>query len=83
MNLYLVRPVTGNLEKGPWMPWYDKQFGILCRAENEAEARPMAASDAGDEGKAAWLNPALTECIDVRDLYQGGPEVLMRDFASA
>jgi hypothetical protein len=81
--IFLIRPVTGKEERGPWSPWYDKQFGIVCRADSQEQARAMAAKDAGDEGKAVWLDPAFTECINIDNLQEGGPAVLLRDFASA
>ncbi len=83
MAIYLIRPVSGMEEKGPWKPWYDKQFGVLVRADRPDAARAMAADGAGDEGAAVWFDPLMTECIDIENLLEGGPAVLLRDFASA
>jgi len=45
MNLWLLRP-SSNLPddraKNPWIPWYDKCFGMVIRAETEEDARKLA-----------------------------------------
>jgi len=85
MKLWLLRPVTGDEEVGPWDPWYDKTFGFVVRAETEEEARAMAEEEGGDENRAGyghrrfvWRDPALTTC---EELTQAGePGVVMKDF---
>lgn len=51
-RLWLLRPHAEVLARKshPWRPWFDKVFGIVVRAENEAQARALAQSGAGTEG---------------------------------
>lgn len=61
----------------PWLPWFDKVFGIVVRAANEQAARVVAQEQAGQEGAAryralgcerdeavagVWLDRAYTAC---------------------
>ncbi len=67
LKLYILRPVyreDGGIPKGgPWDPWYDKTFGAVIRADSEAKARQLMASDyRGAEGGPAWINPTLSTC---------------------
>lgn len=78
MKLYILRP-TGNPNK--WEPWYDKAFGFVVRANNVREARKLAASDAGNEGKMAWLDSKHSSCKELT--IKGKCEIIIRDFASA
>jgi len=63
MNLWILRPVK-NLprNRSPWELWYDKCFGFVIRAENEKEAREIAAKERGDEDKKAWLSSEYSTC---------------------
>jgi hypothetical protein len=51
MKIWLLKPaVSGNdPSTNPWEPWYDCVFGMVVRAETEAEARQFAAEQAGAE----------------------------------
>lgn len=79
MDLWLLLPRREVLARSthPWTPPYDKTFGVLARAENEAEARRLAQAKAGNEGLGiyqklglpedevalnVWLDPAWTSC---------------------
>lgn len=82
MKLWILRPVDVEAHtQDPWNPWYDKSFGFIVRARDEASARQIAASDCGDEGKDAWLNDLLSTC-EVLEV-KGAAGILMKDFASA
>lgn len=78
MKLWILQ---GSVEVAAFDPWYDKAFGFVVRAESKDEARRIASEEAGDEGAAAWLDPAQTTCAMLEDA--GDPGILLRDFASA
>jgi hypothetical protein len=71
-NIYLLEPTQAalDMEYGPWNPWYDKCFGMVIKAYNEAAARAIAQGNAGDEGHEwvkqrngnVWMDNALTKC---------------------
>lgn len=88
MTLYLLKPIETGIVN-PWLPWYDKAFGFVVRAESEVEAREIADKHAGDENTGAdwlqtehpWLSPVLSSC---HILTSDGPAgMILRDFASA
>jgi hypothetical protein len=79
MKLWLLRPVDESLEL--WMPWYDRVFGIVVRAKDEAAARWLASSRAGDEGPEAWLLSKHSTCVELR--AEGPEEVIMEDYNPA
>jgi hypothetical protein len=79
MKLWLLRPRADILARAehPWKPPYDKTFGVVVRAETEAEARRLAQTQAGFEGQGVyrlfgadedesasdvWLDHAWTTC---------------------
>ena len=68
-------------ENNPWEPWYDKCFGLVVRAPDEATAREIAAAWPGDEGAAAWRDPRLSECGELT--AEGGVEIILKDYHSA
>lgn len=80
-KLFILRPVRGKLVRDPWEPWYDKSFGFIVRARSEAMARTIAAAEAGDEGKEAWLDPTLSICKPLTN--NGTIGVVMIDFHAA
>jgi hypothetical protein len=77
MRLWILRPV--NEESAPWEPWFDRAFGFVIGAGDEDAARQLAASDCGDEGPEAWLDPALSSCQEL----VASEGILMRDFQAA
>lgn len=85
MKLWELRPIDFPNDysgpKDPWNPWYDKAFGMIVRAETEAQAREIASENCWDEGAKAWLNTTFSTCSE---LLQDGPvEVIMLDGHSA
>lgn len=83
MKLWLLRPnnYEGNLGNTAWDPWFDKAFGFVIRAKTAQEARQLAQSRHGDEGKLAWVDEAQSICEEL--LPDGPAQVIIRDFASA
>ena len=85
MKLWILSPVKTLQDRdNPWKPWYDKAFGFVVRAETEEEARRLANEKAGDENRyemRTWLDSTYSTCKPLT--YEGTPEVVMRDFASA
>lgn len=75
MNLYILKPVED------WKPWYDKAFGFVVRAASVADARIFAATEHGDEGECAWLDPLQTTCELLTADGEAG--TVLRHFASA
>lgn len=75
MRLWLLRP--HDQSSPPWSPWRDKVLGFVICAADEDSARRIAATDPGDEGSEAWLDPTTSSCIElVPGLYE---TVVMRD----
>jgi hypothetical protein len=71
MKLWLLRPVGyGTDDIDPlWVPWYDKTFGFVVRAETEAEARTFAQANAGDEKEIweptePWTSAEHSTCVE-------------------
>ena len=89
MKLWILRPVENLPESGnPWVPWYDKAFGFVVRAETEDVARALAHAGAGDENYAEkegasqpWMNAKYSTCVELT--ADGESSVVMRDFAAA
>lgn len=94
MKIWELRPVIG-LEDGdnPWDPWYDKSFGFVVIAEDEASARRIAHENSGDENrgcflgketaktKAPWMDGKYSTCAEL--VADGEPRLVMQDFARA
>ena len=78
MKLWLLRPIE---EISDWVPWYDKAFGHVVRAEDETDARKLAATEAGSEGEDAWLNSKKSTCVELR--ADGEAEYIIQDVAAA
>lgn len=67
----------------PWEPWYDKAFGFVVAAPDEALARRLANEDAGDENREGydfdtgkvtppkypnvWENPEYSVCWQIAE----------------
>jgi hypothetical protein len=62
-------------------PWFDRMFGFVVRAKDEAGARRLASSRAGDEGPEGWLSPAHSTCVELK--ADGTEEVIMEDYNPA
>ena len=83
MPLWSLKPLDSlPYERGdnPWVPPYDKKHGFVVRAETADEARLVAARDSYDEGRNAWLDPDLSECIALTGSGDAG--VILSDFRS-
>jgi hypothetical protein len=88
-KLWLLRPVDElKTNDNPWVPWYDKAFGFVVRAETEEEAREMAHAAAGYENRSnadkttePWKDPKYSICVEL--LTEGPTGVMMKDFWSA
>lgn len=83
LRLWLLQPTRtdkGNSHRF-WTPWYDKAFGFVVRAANEADARILAATEHGDEGEYAWLDATASTCVELT--ANGMEEVVLRDFSRA
>ena len=57
MKLWILKARDEDLPRddNPWEPWYDKNFGLVVRADSEARARQLAQSEAADEKRGAFL----------------------------
>ena len=94
MKLWLLK-ARDELPNGdnPWVPWYDKSFGFVVRAETEEQARQIAHENAGDENRGEflqttiadteqpWLAPKYSECTEL--LQDGAAEMVLQDFHAA
>ena len=86
MKLWLLRPSEKlSRDDSPWVPWYDKTFGFVVRAETEEKARIIAQSNAGMEEYAAggpvWINEEYSTCIEL--LPVGEPGMIIEDHSAA
>jgi hypothetical protein len=83
MKLYLLRPID---DHPAWEPWYDKAFGFVVRAPDEATARQMAQGAGGDEVGytntiPAWTEADMTTCVELT--ADGPAEVIIGDLRMA
>lgn len=86
MKLWIITPKEGlQKENNPWIPWYDKLFGIVVRAPNEKLARLYATTEHGDEDwerdSSVWLDENLTDCSELT--ADGEQGVVIKDFNAA
>ena len=93
MKVWLLRPVGHpSAYFGPWVPWYDKCFGMVVRAADEDFARTLAHEEAHEEGheeghdeniggRRPWLDPALSTCVELTG--EGDACVVIRDIHHA
>ena len=74
-KLWILRPVaamtvTGvSREVSPWVPWYDRCFGMVVAAETEDDARVIASHGGGRETREGignpWLSSMFSECTEL------------------
>jgi hypothetical protein len=76
MKLWLLTPNKKGSNK-PWKGFYDVAVGFVVAAKNEAQARALAAEEAGGEGKDAWLKDVYSDCEPLKPTEAG---VILRDF---
>ena len=94
MKLWLLRPIdtkhdililNGERFQNPWIPWYNRCFGMIVRAETKEDARLFADTNSADEaiGKLPnpWINPLLTNCDEL--MAEGIETVIMQDIKQA
>ncbi len=82
MKLWILAARTEtNIKNDPFIPWYDKMFGIVVRAENEEIARYIASENNGEEKPEAWLNEDYSTCEEI--LSDGEEMVILRDVTMA
>jgi hypothetical protein len=79
MKLWILRPGDDSLP--PWIPYYDRIFGFVIRAQSEDAARSLAASTCREEGPDAWLSSRSSSCIELP--VDGPAGVIMEDFSRA
>lgn len=80
MKLWLLEPQDDlPKESDPWRGSYDMAFGFVICASDEAQARQLASEQAGDEGKATWLDPTFSKCVELT-AATSSEGVIMRDF---
>ena len=95
MQLWILRPRFDVLARPvhPWTPPWDKTMGVLVRAETEAEARRLAQTKAGNEGRGiysgfglaedeiaedVWLTPEWTSCDELTSTGEKGVILVVR-----
>lgn len=88
MKIWHLEPTKyGRRRNGPFDAW-DTCQGLVVRAMTEREARLLAPPNAGDEnrvnGKDAWADPKLTQCVEIGlcniEGDDPGPGVILVDF---
>lgn len=57
---------------------YDAMEGFIIRAPTEKEARELASTRHGDEGKSVWLLAMMSTCEELE--LDGPSEILLEDF---
>ncbi len=77
MKLWLLAPIDGLSE--PWRPDDVKFRFIICAATEEA-ARVLAAVESWDEGEKAWLDSALSTCVEFVPMDK--EKIIMSEFYS-
>lgn len=94
MKLWLLQAKEG-LPNGdnPWVPWYNKSFGYVVRADTEEEARNIAHENAGDENRGEfkqretaktnqpWEDPKYSDCVELT--ADGERGLVLTDFHAA
>ena len=88
MKIWILRPQAERIAKpDPWVPWYDKSFGFIIQAPDEAAARAIAEDRSGDEsreiGVKVWLDEQFTSCVELQVDEAAGPSIIMMDFHAA
>lgn len=70
MHLFLLKRV----DKVDW----DEHRGFIIRATSHIAARQIAACEAENEPREAWMDPERSTCVCLKE--SGDPGVLLRDF---
>lgn len=85
MKLWLLQ-LQAQLPPGhdPWMPWCDKVFSFVIRAETEQQAMGMADQRGGNETTLSirpWPHAKLSTCVELT--AEGEPGVVVTDYKGA
>jgi hypothetical protein len=75
VKLWILTAKPGRPE---WADPWDKARGFVVRAENEYQARSIAAARCGYEGRDAWLDPTASTCKELTPEGEAG--LVLRDF---
>ena len=87
MKLWILEPVKNLPEdNNPWIPWYDKMFAVVVRADSEESARSMAHSCGGDENDESsdispWMELEYSTCKPLE--AEGEARIIILDVHSA
>ena len=91
MKLWILKPRTDIPEKeDPWIPWFDKCFRAVVRAETEEKARQLLADEGNGEetdpyykdiALSPWLTASKSMCIEL--LTEGEAELIIEDISYA
>ena len=57
---------------------YNSNYGHVIRAKSEEQARIMAASNCGDEGRDVWMDRELTKCTVLS--HDGDTKFIMTEY---
>lgn len=98
MKLWILEKAVDKCVKDPWDPWYDKAFGFIVAAPDEATARQIAQDNGGDErwewlnedwenlergSVPAWTDPRYSTCKELKPEDYKESEMVLRDFSAA
>ena len=74
MHLWLLRPRLDVLGRPahPWAPPFEKTMGVLVRAATEGDARRLAQTKAGNEGRGIYSALGLPEDEIAEDVWLDG-----------
>ncbi|MDT8848970.1 hypothetical protein RN053_00570 [Pantoea dispersa] len=80
MKLWILKARDGdfNAEENPWEMPYDKNFGLVIRAESEERARELAQAVAQDEAlycNSPWLDAKYSTCNELSN--DGSEDILL------
>lgn len=80
MSLWILEPKPGlTADNNPWVPWHNKMFSLVVRADTDREARKIAHEHGQDENNellavSPWLDETYSSC---KLLLHAGPTGLI------
>ncbi|MCP5004957.1 MAG: hypothetical protein GY941_13635 [Planctomycetes bacterium] len=84
MKLWILQAKDEELQNNdnPWVPWYDRAFGHVVRAETEEDARKIAHENAGFENQREFMQPwkdqKYSTCVELS--ADGEHGLILTDF---